>query len=60
MTFTEFVNYYRINKACQMISEDKTIAEICYGCGFSNISYFNRIFKKHTLKTPSEFRRLFT
>ena len=57
ITFTEFVNRYRINKACLLITQDKTISECSYSCGFNNVTYFNRMFKKYTNKTPSEFIR---
>lgn len=56
MTFTEFVNRYRINKACMLISQDKSISEACYECGFNNVTYFNKIFKKYIGKTPSQFK----
>jgi len=55
ITFTEFVNRYRINKACLLMIQDKTISECSYSCGFNNVTYFNRMFKKYTEKTPSEF-----
>jgi AraC-like DNA-binding protein len=51
ITFTEFVNRYRINKACLMMIQDKSISECCYNCGFNNVTYFNRMFKKYTGKT---------
>jgi len=55
ITFTEFVNRYRINKACLLMIQDKNISECSYSCGFNNVTYFNRMFKKYTEKTPSEF-----
>ena len=55
ITFTEFVNRYRINKACLLMVQDKSISECSYSCGFNNVTYFNRMFKKYTDKTPSEF-----
>lgn len=57
ITFTEFVNRYRINKACLLMVQDKSISECCYSCGFNNVTYFNRMFKKYTEQTPSEFIR---
>jgi len=60
ITFTEFVNRYRINKACLMMAQDKTISECSYSCGFNNVTYFNRMFKKYTEKTPSEFMKNFS
>ncbi|AQX05620.1 transcriptional regulator [Elizabethkingia meningoseptica] len=55
ITFTEFVNRFRISKACLLMTQDKTISECSYSCGFNNVTYFNRMFKKYTGKTPSEF-----
>ncbi|SDL79754.1 AraC family transcriptional regulator [Chryseobacterium taihuense] len=59
ITFTEFVNRYRINKACLLMVQDKSISECSYSCGFNNVTYFNRIFKKYTGKTPSDFMKNF-
>ena len=55
-TFTDFVNHYRIQKACLLLHEDKTIAETCFATGFNNVTYFNKVFKGIVNKTPSEFR----
>lgn len=55
ITFTEFVNQYRIEKACHLILQGKSISESCYSTGYNNISYFNRAFKKYVGKTPTEF-----
>lgn len=40
----------------QLIDTTKSITEICYECGFNNISNFNRIFKKKKNCSPKEFR----
>lgn len=58
-TFTEFVNEYRINQACDMLIRGNDIPDICFQCGFNNVSYFGRIFKELKGKTPSQFRRAF-
>ncbi|KAA6336980.1 HTH-type transcriptional activator Btr [termite gut metagenome] len=39
-----------------LIDSTKSIAEICYECGFNNLSYFNRIFKRKKFCSPKEFR----
>lgn len=57
ITFTEFVNRYRIQKACLFLQQDKTIAQVCFESGFNNVTYFNKIFKKIISKTPSDFRK---
>jgi len=56
-SFSDYITDLRIgNAARQLIETEKTISEICYDCGFNNISNFNRIFKKKLGVTPSEFR----
>lgn len=56
MTYTDFVNEFRIEKACQSLLSDKSILDICFECGFSSQSYFSKVFKKVKGKTPLEFR----
>lgn len=56
-SFVEFVNEIRLGYATRMLIETgKSVSEICYECGFNNISNFNRTFKKKQDCTPSEFR----
>ncbi len=60
-SFVDFVNEIRLGYATRMLIEStKSIGEICFDCGFNNISNFNRIFKKKQGATPSEFRNSFT
>lgn len=39
-----------------LVDSTMSIAEICYECGFNNLSNFNRIFKKKKTCSPKEFR----
>jgi len=55
ITFTDFLNQYRIEKACHHILQGKSVSESCYSTGYNNISYFNRAFKKYVGETPTEF-----
>jgi AraC-like DNA-binding protein len=56
-TFVDNLNELRLGHATRMlISTSYTIAEISYKCGYNNLSYFNRIFKRKNNCTPSEFR----
>ncbi|REG89887.1 AraC family transcriptional regulator [Winogradskyella sediminis] len=56
--FTQFVIEFRITQTIRLLQEtNKTIREICYECGFNNISNFNRIFKKKMNVTPKEYRK---
>jgi len=57
ITFSEFVNQYRIQRACILLHQDKSIAEVCFECGFNHVTYFNKLFKKIMNLTPSEFKK---
>ncbi|MTI39229.1 AraC family transcriptional regulator [Fulvivirga lutimaris] len=59
-TFTHFVNEHRIVHASKLLTEGLlNITDICFACGFNNISHFNRQFKEITGKSPSEYRKEF-
>ncbi len=59
--FFDFINEYRIEKAKEILKDssqkDLTILEILYQVGFNSKSSFSTSFKKHTGKTPTEFRK---
>jgi AraC-like DNA-binding protein len=57
MTFTDFVNQYRITQAKTLLLQDKTISETCYEVGFESLSYFNKLFKKIAGENPSAFKK---
>ena len=57
LTYTDFVNQYRIQYAKKLLIQDKNVTETCFESGFESLSYFNRIFKKWTGVTPSGFRK---
>src|SRR5665213_1927828 len=56
MTFTEFVDQYKITQAKTFLLEDKSISEVSLQCGFQSLSYFNKLFKKVTGENPSAFK----
>ena len=57
-TFSDFINEMRIAYACQLLEEsDTAITQIAFEAGYTNISYFNRSFKKIHKMTPKEFRQ---
>ncbi|RPI41337.1 MAG: AraC family transcriptional regulator [Bacteroidetes bacterium] len=59
-TFTDFVNRTRIGQAMRLLNEtDHSVSEIGYQCGYNNIPYFNREFRKIAGTTPLKFRRKF-
>lgn len=58
LNFGEYVRKLRIEKAIQLIQNSTyTLTEIAYMTGFSDQSHFTRIFKLHTGKNPSSYRK---
>lgn len=57
MTFTEFVNQYRITQAKTLLLKNVSVSEACYEVGFESLSYFNKLFKKMIGENPSAFRK---
>ena len=57
ITFTEFVNQYRIERAKNLLMQDKNITQTCYAVGFESLSYFNKLFNKLVGENPSDFKR---
>lgn len=56
-TFIDSFNDIRLGHASRLLIDTRlSIAEVSYKCGYNNLSYFNRIFKKKHSHTPKEFR----
>ena len=59
--FFDFINQYRIEEVKTRIGnpeyENLSLLGIAFDCGFNTKSAFNRVFKKMTGFTPSEFRK---
>ena len=54
---SEYIIEQRLGYASRMLVDtSNSVAEICYACGFNNLSNFNRIFKKKKNCSPTEFR----
>lgn len=59
--FFEFVNHYRIEEAKQLLTSAEhkktNVLDIMFDIGFNSKATFNTFFKKHTGKTPSQYRK---
>ena len=56
-TVSEYIIDIRLGHATRLlVNTTNSISEICYECGFNNLSNFNRIFKKRKDCSPKEFR----
>lgn len=59
-TLSEYIVDIRLGYAARMLVDStKNISEICYECGFNNLSNFNRTFKAKRGLTPRDFRAMF-
>lgn len=60
LTIFEYLNKIKVEFACKLLMDpDLNIMEICFDSGFSNLSHFNKQFKKTNGVTPSEYRKKF-
>ncbi len=61
LNFFDFINQYRVEEFKTMVkipeSNRLTLVSLAYDCGFNSKATFNRVFKKHTGLTPSEYHR---
>lgn len=58
LSFGEYIRKQRIEKAIEYLKGSGfSLTKIAYLTGFSDQSHFTRIFKKHTGKSPSEYKR---
>ena len=56
-TISDYIIDIRLGYAARMLADTThSVSEICYECGFNNLSNFNRIFKKKKDCSPKEFR----
>ena len=56
-TLSDYIIDIRLGFATRLlVDSSQTIAEICYDCGFNNLSNFNRMFRKKKGFSPKEFR----
>ena len=59
-TFTGYLIDIRLGQAArELVDTSQNISEICYQCGFNNLSNFNRIFKAKRGMSPREFRQIY-
>ena len=54
----DYINYYRIERACDLLqTTNLSIADICQQCGYNDLSYFIKIFKKYKGTTPKQYQK---
>jgi AraC-like DNA-binding protein len=56
VTFQQFILRYRVREACKLLqSPGANISDVAYNVGFSDPSYFTRVFKRYVGTSPSNF-----
>jgi len=60
MTFTSYLNKLRLTEASRLLTEKSSaaVSEIAYLVGYSNVPYFNRLFKEEFGCAPKSFRMM--
>lgn len=56
-TLSDYIVDIRLGFASRLlVDSSRTVAEICYDCGFNNLSNFNRQFRRKKGCSPTQFR----
>jgi len=53
----QYILKNRITLSRSFLLQDFPVKAVAYQCGFSDELYFSRLFKKHMLLSPTEFRK---
>ncbi len=57
ITFTDFLNEFRVNQACNALLLGKSVADASFDCGFNNVTYFIKVFKKIKGDSPLVYQK---
>ena len=57
MPFIQYLNDYRLTRAGEYLKmTEENVTQIALKCGFENLSYFNRLFRRKFGVTPRQYR----
>ncbi len=55
----DYLNYYRIECAAELLQSDEmSVTETAFACGFNDLSYFIKLFNRYKGVSPREYKRL--
>lgn len=58
LTFTDYLSRVRIEKAKTLLSDrNRRVSEVAYEVGFQSLTHFNRVFRKLTGQSPTDYRQ---
>ena len=56
----EYINRLRIDRACfEMTVNRMNVTDAAYECGFNELSYFSKMFKRYKGVTPGQYKQRF-
>lgn len=60
-TFSGFIQELRLQKAAKLLIENDgmSVTQICYDCGYNNLSNFNRQFLQYYKMSPMKYKKIF-
>jgi len=57
---SDYITNMRLGVAIRrLVNTEMTVSEICYECGFNNVSHFSRCFRLKKKCSPSDFRAMY-
>jgi len=57
-SFSNFINHLRLQAVChELAATERTILDIAFACGFSQVSFFNRLFRRVMGCNPTQYRQ---
>lgn len=55
ISFREYIIRYRLREACRLLKNPyASVTDVAFAVGFSDVSYFSKMFKRHIGVSPSE------
>lgn len=58
ITPVEYINQQRIQLSMKLLTNTMySISDICFACGYNNLNYFLKVFKRTTGDTPANYRK---
>ena len=57
ITINDYITKIRMEKAIEMLKDPSVkLYDICYAVGYSDPSYFSKVFKKYTGLSPKQYK----
>ena len=56
-SFVSYLNTLRCQQAIPLLTSGRSVTEVCYACGFRELAYFSRIFRRIIGQPPSALRK---